>query len=371
MNNETGQTVVYIGVLSKTNKSPLQTIAREFINGLGHKYSFRPYYANRRHYQVNKADLNLVNIFYFFKHFLRWTYGLIRYRPDISHYPITSYFNMEKSLLFLAIAKLFRSRAIGHLHGGAFDLFWSQLTGIRKRFAISIFQSLDGIVVTSENWKKWICENIGLPPNKVYVVYNPIESEFVEAALLLPPGGNGSILFLGSLGHRKGVFDILEVARILNHKGYNNNFHLVGPEDKVGEEREIERIIREKGITNIVISQPIYGKDKLRCFASHGIFLFPSYNENFPLVVLEAAASGKAIITTKVGGLPDFFEHNHSVIFVSPGNIEEIADALCDLIGNPQKRSQLGENARAVFTQKLSSSTIMQSLDHAYQEIMK
>ena len=76
------------------------------------------------------------------------------------------------------------------------------------------------------------------------------------------------------------------------------------------------------------------------------------------------------IITTRVGALPEFFEHNKSVIFVEPGNIEQIKNAVLDLLNNPEKRIRLGKEAMKVFIEKLNREKIIKALDMVYQSVL-
>ncbi len=121
----------------------------------------------------------------------------------------------------------------------------------------------------------------------------------------------------------------------------------------------------------IEVPGPLYGQEKVNIYKESEIFLFPSYNENFPLVIIEAAAAGLAIITTPVGALPEFFEHNKSVIFVEPGNVEQISEAIMELINDNEKRRFLGKAAREVFIKKLDRKKILESLDNIYQEVLR
>ena len=67
-------------------------------------------------------------------------------------------------------------------------------------------------------------------------------------------------------------------------------------------------------------------EDKVNYFTKSAVFLFPSHNENFPLVIIEAACAGLPIISTRVGAVPEFFEHMKNIFFVEPGNLLEIKD---------------------------------------------
>ena len=121
----------------------------------------------------------------------------------------------------------------------------------------------------------------------------------------------------------------------------------------------------------IIESEKMKLEEKVDFFGNSGIFLFPYHKENFPLVIIEAACSGLAIITTRVGALSEFFEYNRSIIFVEAGNIEQIEEAVVDLLNNPEKRKRLGKEARKVFLEKLSRENIMKSLDNVYQSVLR
>ncbi len=118
------------------------------------------------------------------------------------------------------------------------------------------------------------------------------------------------------------------------------------------------------------ITSGAWGADKVSLFEKCGILVLPSHFENFPLVVLEAAAAGMAIVSTPVGAVPEFFEDGKSAMFFEIGNAQQLASALQTLLQNPGKREQLGAAAREVFVKRLSRSRIMESLDSVYQHII-
>lgn len=362
---------ILIGSLNKKHTGPIDTIAKAFLEGLKTKYDMIPHYADRKYGLTGQSKLNLMNFYYFLKHLFLWLYGLNRYRPDIAHYPITSYWNLEKSITFLKVARCSGAKTLGHLHGGSFDIFWANLSARRKTFAQKELNKLDALVVLSDYWKHWACDNIGLSLDKVMVVNNPIDSKFEKKALQFEPQlASPDIFFIGSLGTRKGIYDILKVASRLNKLNSGTYISIAGPAENPKVLNDIETFRQKDRLVNLKILGPLYGEDKINYFQGNGIFLFPSYNENFPLVIIEAAAAGKAIVTTQVGALPEFFEHNRSVIFVEPGNIEEITKALINLIEDKTLRINLGETARKVFMKKLSRDRIVNSLDLVYQQLL-
>ncbi len=362
---------ILIGSLTKENKGAIPTITKAIIEGLGDRYEYIPHYANRELGLTATASFNVFNVYYFVKHYVLWVLALLRYRPTIAHYPVTSYWNLEKSMFFLMTAKLLGAKPVGHLNGGSFDAFWSGLGPVRKRIGSWCLHNLDAFLVTGKRWRTWSCSMIGLKPERVIIIVNPIDITFETTALAFNHTGDTNVFFVGSLGKRKGVFDILAAASDLKHKGFCGHIHIAGPEDRTGDLRRIQEMISDKSLDNVKLLGPLYGDEKIGHFRRHGIFLFPSYNENFPLVVIEAAAAGKAIITTRVGSLPEFFEHERSVIYVEPGNTAEIVQALLRLHQDPDLRKSLGEGAREVFSTYLSSHQICAELDNAYEFILR
>ena len=361
---------ILIGPISKYNKGPIPTINRAFINGLSNKYNFCPFYMKRKYGKIEQSNLNFVNLLYFFKHYILWIIKIIVCKPDLVHYPITSYWNLEKSLLFLSTAKFLGvKKVVGHLHGGAFDLFWGKINPLRKRTSLKMFSKLDSIIVASYHWKKFI-ENNGIKV-KVNMVNNPIDGDFEDRMSELNSGNNNKkILFVGSLGKRKGFYDIIEVCKSIN---YQFTITAVGAEARKNDLFKIKNLIQEFKLSTkirIIESEKMRLEEKVDFFYNNGIFLLPSHNENFPLVIIEAACASLAIITTRVGALPEFFEHNKSVIFVEPGNIEQIKYAIVDLLNNLEKRKRLGQEARKVFIEKLNREKIIKSLDRVYQSLL-
>ncbi len=360
--------VILIGSLAKENRGAIPTITKAFMEGLKGKYHFIPHYTDRKYGKTKTSNFNAINIYYFIKHLTLWTYKLIVYRPDIAHYPITSYWNLEKSIVFLKVAKLFGCKTVGHLHGGAFINFWSSLISNRKKWASRQLSNLDAFVVLSNGWKDEITKTVSVVKGKTFVVHNPIDYEFEKAFPEIPNKRRGNkILSFGIMSEQKGLFDILLALKSIRNND-ETTATLVGPEREPNINKKCQEMINTYSLERIVkVAGAKWGEDKIALFRNSDIFLLPSYIENFPLVIIEAACAGLAIITTPVGATPDFFENEKSVIFVEPGNIEQIKNAVVDLLNNPEKRKTLGKSARKVFEKKLSRDNIMNQLNKIYR----
>jgi glycosyltransferase involved in cell wall biosynthesis len=364
---------ILIGFLSKTIKGPIPIITNVYIEGLKDKYDFVPFYQERTIGKERLASFNFINLYYFIYHYYKWCLSLIKNKPDIVHFPITSFWNMEKSLLFLATAKMFGvKRTIGHLHGGAFIDFWQQTNSIRRFLALKQFKELDVFIVLSESWKLNIIKYVGIEENKIRVLNNLIDKEFEEhfKDFRRDYYEKPVITFLGFnlMDSRKGLFDVLEATSLLKNK---NSFKIV----IIGDEREpkvleqAKRMIEEKKLSDISLSRGVWGAEKIKWFEKADVLILPSYIENFPVVVLEAACAGIPVIASKVGALPDIFTNDTDILFLEAGDKPQLAKLIDRLISNQDERRRLGENIKCTFNRELQGKRIIDQLDVIYRDL--
>jgi glycosyltransferase involved in cell wall biosynthesis len=363
---------ILIGPVTRNPSESVGVVNESLACGLVGEFAFGLHLATRKMGLDRQGGMNLLNLAYFLKHLATWIAGLCRTRPEIAHYAITSHWNMEKSLIMLGLAKRAGAKTIGHLHGGGFIEFWRSLPASRKVRALRKLRKLDGFVTLSEGWRTAVIREIGIAAEKVHVVHNPIDSEFEYNVLGFPPGRGGvNVLCFGVMDRKKGVLDIIESVAQLS-LGCEVRYQLVGPEREPGIKAEVEKRIIERGLeASVTILGPVYGKRKVELFRNATLLLLPSYIENFPVSVIEAAAAGLPVVATRVGAIPEFFENEVSALFVDTGNVDQIASAVSRLLKDGELRSRLARNARNVFEQSLMRERVMEQMAAVYHTILK
>ena len=95
-------------------------------------------------------------------------------------------------------------------------------------------------------------------------------------------------------------------------------------------------------------------------YSSSDVVVLPSLSENFPVVALEAMSSGKPVIASRVGGIPELVSNNKNGILVSPGNVEQMVEALLRLLENPSLRNRMGDMGRKIVEEKFDWKKIGQ-----------
>ncbi|ASO04885.1 N-acetyl-alpha-D-glucosaminyl L-malate synthase [Arenibacter algicola] len=355
--------------MNDENIGSIASLNRAIVDGLANDFEFIPLNIIRKYGKSKLSKFNILNIFYFLKQYVFLIYQVLKHKPDVVHYSINSNWSLEKSLLFLNTAKIFgANKAIGHLHGGAFDVFMDNMNTFRKKVSLALFSNLDLVIVASSFWKDYLNRN-GVN-SRIEIVNNPIDLKYISRINNISNNNrNENFLFIGSLGKRKGVYDIIEVCRT-NIGEFK--IDLIGSEDKTNDLRKISSLIQENKLEskiNLIISEKLSLIDKVRFFTENRVFLFPSHNENFPLVIIEAACAGIPIITTPVGAVPEFFTHLKNIYFIEPGNIEEIIGAIRFMQTNEVERDRLGKAARHTYETKLSDKIVMSQLKNVYNTL--
>ena len=362
--------VVLIGPISDDPAESVSAVNRALASGLTDRYTFVYCHANRRHGGTRQSRINGWNLYYLFKHAVIWCWNLVRHRPDIAHYAISSGPALKKGLVFLWLARQMGARTVGHLHSGSFLTFWDRLSPERRNSALRAFTQLNAFVVLSESWRTSVTTHIGVPPGKVFVVNNPIDAAFEAKALALPFERPGTlvILSLGVLGRDKGVLDLIAACALIRSRVPHFTLELAGPEREPGIAELVKQRAKEGGLGEQVrLVGSVWGAKKLALFAEASVFILPSYYENFPLVLLEAAAAGQAIISTPVGAVPEFFVDTESALFVEIGNVQQLATAIERVLIDQAERHRLARNGREVFCRKLARAEILNSLDQVYR----
>jgi glycosyltransferase involved in cell wall biosynthesis len=219
------------------------------------------------------------------------------------------------------------------------------------------------------------CNKSRLPP--VVVIPNGIDTEaFVEQCDRLvierkwrECGGKHRLLFLSRIHPIKGL-DLLVSAWELVASDFPNWHLLVAGPDEQGHEKEIRRLVQRAGLpSRVTFCGPLYGEDRSRIMASADLFVLPTRNENFGIVVAEALYCGVPVVTTK--GAPwQELETNRCGWWVDIG-VEPLADALREAMClTDEERRVLGQNGRRLVETKYQWTAIAKEIETVYEEIV-
>jgi glycosyltransferase involved in cell wall biosynthesis len=257
-------------------------------------------------------------------------------------------------------AKLLGFKVVWHCHSGHFIEF-AQAKGLDN--VKKVLSKCSAIVLLTDSWLDFFTKELALPNVLVIknIVGRPKNIERNTNSHII------NILFLGAIGKLKGVYDILEMAKQHKTELAGNVKIIVGGN---GENDKFTRMIEEYQISEIVeFVGWVSGEKKKQLLNSSHIMLLPSYVEGLPISILEGMAYKMPIITTPVGGIPDIVTDGVNGKLMTPGNVEELFDAINYYIKNRDDIAKHGELASQTISEYYSDNVI-KSLVEMYNKIL-
>lgn len=219
---------------------------------------------------------------------------------------------------------------------------------IRKKIFDKYLNLVDKFIVLSDSSRK-ILLNYGINEKKVAKVQVEIPSEFKSFSNMETSKKN-EVLFLGWLQYRKGLHIVLEAMdEVWKEMPHMKLIMLV---QDVKWEKEYKRLI-EKKIGSIDDSKyEFYNGHQSRDFVEKKIkeaaviVVAEQWANMSPLVMIEAMFLGKAIVASKIGGIPEFIEHGKSGLLSTCDSPNEFADNILQALRNISFSKKLGQNAK-------------------------
>jgi glycosyltransferase involved in cell wall biosynthesis len=162
------------------------------------------------------------------------------------------------------------------------------------------------------------------------------------------PEGEPHFLMVGRLMRDKGVHEFLKAAQRISTEFGNARFSILGRADDSSPTG-----IRESDIAGLQARYPVQflpeTTDVLPHLAQSTVFVLPSYyREGLPRTILEAMATGRAVITTDMPGCRDPIEHGRNGIIVPPRDVGALVQAMRSFILDPGQAERMGNQSRAI-----------------------
>jgi len=183
------------------------------------------------------------------------------------------------------------------------------------------------------------------------------------------PSGTPVVCFAARLLRDKGVYEYVSAVRLLKERGIKAEFLLAGDLDinnPTGLKLKDLNKIRDEGYVKIIG----YQKDIATLYAKSHIICLPSYREGFPKSLIEAAAAGRAVVTTDVPGCRDAIIPNKTGLLVPIKDSQKLADALQWLIENSKERIAMGKAGRNFAEKEFKIEKIILNHLDIYQDIL-
>jgi glycosyltransferase involved in cell wall biosynthesis len=214
---------------------------------------------------------------------------------------------------------------------------------------------------------------LGVSEEKIEKIPNGIDlSEYAD----LPPRGSFRkefgiaynekvVLYLGRIHKIKGIDILVRAFGKVIEKLDEVRLVIAGPDD--GYLRELQALIKALRVSHgILMTGPLYGKNKLEAYVDADVFVSPSRYEIWGMTILEAIACGTPVVVTDKCGMSEFIKAKVGLVTkTEPGHV---AEALLEILQDESKRNSFRRNCKKVVGGLSISKTVSQ-LEEVYKQI--
>ena len=215
----------------------------------------------------------------------------------------------------------------------------------------------------------------GVPNEKIAIIPNGIDlSEYHDlpsrGAFKRSFGLNDEekiVLYLGRIHRIKGIDILVRAFGDIVGKMDEVKLVVAGPDD--GYLSELKALVKSLKIEDkVLISGPLYGRDKLEAYVDADVYVLPSRYETFPMSILEAVACGTPVILTENCGIADYFRDKVGLV-VEPDS-DDLSEALTEVLHGKSERDLFKGNCRTVI-EGFSISKTASKLEEVYRKIVQ
>jgi len=247
---------------------------------------------------------------------------------------------------------------------------------VPKKFRKLRLQWADLLIAVSEGVREKAIQG-GLPGGKVVTLYSGIDAARAGAAgegwkIRQAQGLSQQTLVIGSVANiapKKGYDVLIRAVAKARQEIHDLACIIVGADDR-GLREGLERLGDSLGLGGRL--RFVGFQEKVFPYLdAMDLFVLASVDEGFGIVLLEAMASGKAVVATAVDGPPEIVEDGQSGLLVPPRDPEALAKALVELLKDPQRRAAMGRRGRERVETVFTLDSQMRTLTGLYDRLLR
>lgn len=308
----------------------------------------------------------------------------LKIRKEIKKYDIVHIHEHRHSLAIAASHYASKNNIpyVIQAHGSVLPFF-------QKEKLKEIFDKLWGFKILKNASKVFALTNV----EKEQYLKMGVEEERIEIAPLgidieeyskLPSKGNFRekynisendklLLFIGRIHKIKGLDLLVNSLDVLNREYIKKNVEnlklaIIGPDN--GFLAELKKVIADLDLEeNIIITGPLFNKDKIEAIVDCDIFIMPSQYESFTTSGLEAMACGKPLILTKNNHIHTWVDNNTGLSAEYDKN--DLADKIQNLLADEKLMEKFGKNGLKEIKENYNWDSIEKKIDLIYRELIE
>ena len=198
-----------------------------------------------------------------------------------------------------------------------------------------------------------------------------VDTEIFHPAEQMP---HGNILFTGQVAEHKGVHLLIEAFSHLvsRHRDINLHLTIAGPLLDKDYKSRLDALVQEKGLTTqVTFAGRVERADLPDLYRRHSIYVSPSlWEEPMGIGILEAMASGLAVVCSGTGGSGELFEDGESGLVFKSQDTRDLAEKLALILRNPQRASDMGLKGLSRCRQQYRFSDTIATLQRCFYKLL-
>ncbi|MGH3321654.1 MAG: GT4 family glycosyltransferase PelF [Streptosporangiaceae bacterium] len=225
------------------------------------------------------------------------------------------------------------------------------------------YDHADIIVPVCSYNTRWEQRLAGQSAGRIRVIHNGVDSKRFSYA---PPAtARPTVAFVGRIDPLKDVLSLITAAEIVRERVPDVLFRLYGADSEEGYGRRCREAVATAGLQGTVRFEGRTA-DTPAAYRNSDVVALSSISEGFPFTVVEAMMSGRPVVGTAVGGVPEAL--GDPGLLVPPRDPRALGDALCQvLLRAPSERTALGAALRSRATTKFSRDRFLTGYDALYE----
>lgn len=282
---------------------------------------------------------------------------------DIYHLHVASKGSTWRKRLYAGVIRRWKKKLILHIHSGRFIDYYREISARRQGKIRAFLEEADCVIALSEEWRIKLLDIA--PHAKITVIENGVNTDLYDKAQSDIPRFSNAFLALSRMKKAKGTYDLINAAAAVKKTHPGVLVYLAGD----GEIEEARSAVRHLGLEETV--HVIGWADeamRLSLLKKTATVVLPSYSEALPMSLLEGMASGKAVISTTVGAIPEVIKAENGIL-LPPGDVSALAQAMIRFMDHPEEITACARANRTLIKTKYSLTVMTGKIAGCYRAL--
>jgi N-acetyl-alpha-D-glucosaminyl L-malate synthase BshA len=235
----------------------------------------------------------------------------------------------------------------------------------------SFIRESDAVIAISRELAENIPAEYNISPDKVHTIINGIDTDAfkpAESKVKSRLQGKKIVLSVSVLHKQKGVQYLIKAFKKVQEKIPDTQLLVVGDGPY---RKRLEGLSENLGLQeNVLFTGRIPNAETADYYNACNVFVMPTVRvEGLPLIELEAMACGKPVVASNIGGIPSVIEDGVNGLLVKPGDVDELAGKIIDVLEDEKLAAGLGKNARKTIAGKYSREKMAADTIKVYEKV--